>query len=187
MPSRNPFDKVRQPASPLPHLFPPTPPPLPLQRAQARAAVSTASEQAASAGTPLRPLRVMISGAPASGKGTQCELIVHKVGLRAQGNECVISQERVRYFSLPSTFFPSFHPPALSPPRAPLYDSTRPRLSLAPFSRVRPPAPFPPAPLPLFLMPAPFPPCPLPPCPLLDPLSPLPASPCMLVRASSTV
>ncbi|CAI7809993.1 unnamed protein product [Closterium sp. NIES-54] len=50
-------------------------------RAQARAAVSTASEQAASAGTPLRPLRVMISGAPASGKGTQCELIVHKYGL----------------------------------------------------------------------------------------------------------
>ncbi|CAI5492740.1 unnamed protein product [Closterium sp. Naga37s-1] len=48
------------------------------KRAQARAAVSTALEQAASAGTPLRPLRVMISGAPASGKGTQCELIVAK-------------------------------------------------------------------------------------------------------------
>ncbi|KAL9281223.1 Adenylate kinase 5 [Arabidopsis thaliana] len=27
------------------------------------------------------PLKVMISGAPASGKGTQCELIVHKFGL----------------------------------------------------------------------------------------------------------
>ncbi|CAI5931758.1 unnamed protein product [Closterium sp. NIES-64] len=51
------------------------------KRAQARAAVSTESEQAASAGTPVRPLRVMISGAPASGKGTQCELIVAKYGL----------------------------------------------------------------------------------------------------------
>jgi adenylate kinase len=27
------------------------------------------------------PLRVMISGAPASGKGTQCELIVQKVSI----------------------------------------------------------------------------------------------------------
>ena len=26
-----------------------------------------------------RPLRIMISGAPASGKGTQCELITEKV------------------------------------------------------------------------------------------------------------
>lgn len=26
------------------------------------------------------PLRIMIAGAPASGKGTQCELIVEKVG-----------------------------------------------------------------------------------------------------------
>lgn len=25
------------------------------------------------------PLKIMISGAPASGKGTQCELITHKV------------------------------------------------------------------------------------------------------------
>ncbi|CAI5479898.1 unnamed protein product [Closterium sp. Yama58-4] len=51
------------------------------KRAQALAAVSTASEQAAGGGTALRPLRVMISGAPASGKGTQCELIVQKYGL----------------------------------------------------------------------------------------------------------
>lgn len=27
------------------------------------------------------PLKIMISGAPASGKGTQCELITHKVSL----------------------------------------------------------------------------------------------------------
>ncbi|GJP54976.1 hypothetical protein CLOM_g13973 [Closterium sp. NIES-68] len=46
-----------------------------------RATVSTASEQAAPAAAALRPLRVMISGAPASGKGTQCELIVQKYGL----------------------------------------------------------------------------------------------------------
>lgn len=46
-----------------------------------RAAVSTTSDATATSAAALRPLRVMISGAPASGKGTQCELIVEKYGL----------------------------------------------------------------------------------------------------------
>ncbi|CAI5982010.1 unnamed protein product [Closterium sp. NIES-64] len=78
------FHRYLLSVSPCPSPYPTSPPSHPhcsLQRAQARAAVSTDSEQAASAGTPVRPLRVIISGAPASGKGTQCELIVAKYGL----------------------------------------------------------------------------------------------------------
>lgn len=38
-------------------------------------------EQVVASGDKTEPLRVMISGAPASGKGTQCELITKKVNL----------------------------------------------------------------------------------------------------------
>ena len=51
--------------------------------------VATESERTAvQAGS--RPLRVMIAGAPAAGKGTQCEKIVKKVGLPAThaGRSC---------------------------------------------------------------------------------------------------
>lgn len=43
-------------------------------------AVPQQVQQAPSASAATRPLRVMISGAPASGKGTQAARIVDKVG-----------------------------------------------------------------------------------------------------------
>ena len=49
--------------------------------AAAAASSSGVSESAATATARSKPLRIIIAGAPASGKGTQCELIVRELGL----------------------------------------------------------------------------------------------------------
>lgn len=53
------------------------------RRANVRAAMAQPAVQEPSASSAPRPLRVMISGAPASGKGTQAARIVDKVSKRA--------------------------------------------------------------------------------------------------------
>ncbi|XP_010530692.1 PREDICTED: adenylate kinase 2, chloroplastic [Tarenaya hassleriana] len=52
-----------------------------LQRVSRSPSTDAASFQVVAAAKKTEPLKIMISGAPASGKGTQCELITQKYGL----------------------------------------------------------------------------------------------------------
>lgn len=52
-------------------------------------------EQVIASAKKPEPLKIMISGAPASGKGTQCELITQKVIFFFPPNLCLLVVSRV--------------------------------------------------------------------------------------------